>query len=83
MKLKIGYIFTSAGLNPDSVQKKVMHQIQYLNTVECECKGLFFTTENIGSSKYNEWIDFSASFSHAVFPQSASLEYVQIRPCFW
>jgi hypothetical protein len=57
-KLKIGYIFTSAGLNPDSVQKKVMHQIQYLNTADCECRGLFLTNENVGSLKYNEWIDF-------------------------
>jgi hypothetical protein len=58
MKLKIGYIFTSAGLNPDSVQKKVMHQIKYLNTAGSECRGFFLTTETIDSLNYNELIDF-------------------------
>jgi hypothetical protein len=46
MKKQI-YVFTSASIQPSSVQKKVLNQIRILNISGCVCKGLFFTTENV------------------------------------
>lgn len=44
---KLIYVFTSASIQPSSVQKKVLNQIRILNISGCVCKGLFFTTENV------------------------------------
>jgi len=45
LKMKVCYIFTSAGLVSDSVQNKVISQIRYLNKTGILCRGAFFTTE--------------------------------------
>jgi hypothetical protein len=49
------YVFTSAGLNESSVQKKVKNQIQALNEIEVFCKGLFFSTEDIPKSDNDQY----------------------------
>lgn len=41
----IVYIYTSASVKIDSVQRKVMAQIDAMNQVGTHCKGLFFTNE--------------------------------------
>ena len=41
----IVYIYTSASIKIDSVQRKVMAQINAMNHVGILCKGLFFTNE--------------------------------------
>jgi hypothetical protein len=51
------YVFTSAGLIESSVQKKVKNQIQALNDIDVNCKGLFFTTEDIENAS-NELYQF-------------------------
>lgn len=45
IKLKLCYIFLSAGLKSDSVQKKVISQIRGLNDSGVECRGFFFTND--------------------------------------
>jgi len=45
--MTILYIFTSAGLSSSSVQNKVINQIQALNHNGVNCKGLFFTTDEV------------------------------------
>jgi glycosyltransferase involved in cell wall biosynthesis len=45
MDLSLYYIFTSAGLKSDSVQKKVIAQIRAMNSSGIKCKGLFFTQD--------------------------------------
>ncbi len=56
--IDIVYIYTSASIKIDSVQRKVMSQIDAMNQVGIQCKGLFFTNEidNIQSLSTN--IDF-------------------------
>ncbi len=45
IKLKLCYIFLSAGIESDSVQKKVISQIRGLNDSGAECRGFFFTND--------------------------------------
>ncbi len=45
--MKIYYVFTSAGLKTSSVQQKVLNQIKSLKKYGVDCKGLFFTTDNV------------------------------------
>ena len=44
---KLIYVFTSASIEPSSVQKKVLAQIRILNISGCLCRGLFFATEDV------------------------------------
>ena len=45
IKLKLCYVFLSAGLKSDSVQKKVISQIRGLNDSGVECRGFFLTND--------------------------------------
>ena len=45
IKLKLCYVFLSAGLKSDSVQKKVISQIKGLNDSGVECRGFFLTND--------------------------------------
>jgi len=45
MKVEICYLFLSAGLKSDSVQKKVISQIRGLNDAGVQCRGFFFTND--------------------------------------
>lgn len=53
--MKILYVFTSAGLRPGSVQKKVLNQIRSLKNYGVECKGIFLTTDLIEQTEYPEF----------------------------
>lgn len=48
--IRVAYVFTSAGKIAGSVQTKVMNQIEALNENGVDCKGIFFTTEEITGS---------------------------------
>ncbi len=55
--MKLYYIFLSAGLKSDGVQKKVIAQINALNNTGVICHGLFFTNEVQEKTKLQEFID--------------------------
>ncbi len=57
-KLELIYVFTSASLKGDSVQAKVIAQINAMNKVGLACKGLFFTTDVALPERLNEFIEF-------------------------
>ncbi len=48
--MKILYVFTTAGMQAGSVQNKVIEQIKALRYAGADCKGLFFTTDEVSSS---------------------------------
>lgn len=60
------YVFSNAGLNESSVQKKVKNQIKALNDIGVSCKGLFFTTEDISdlSSEQYQFIKVEKASSN-------------------
>lgn len=45
--MKLIYIYSGAGIKPNSIQNKILCQIKALNKVGVDCFGLFFTTEDI------------------------------------
>ena len=56
--MKILYVFTSASNVAGSVQKKVCSQIDALIANGVECRGLFFSTDNIEQAEVYPNIDF-------------------------
>ncbi|MES2618306.1 MAG: hypothetical protein V4613_10525 [Bacteroidota bacterium] len=66
--LKISYILTSAGLQSNSVQDKVVSQIHAMNENGLMCRGLFFSTEITTEVVYDQYI--------TLFPvQQTNLKY--------
>lgn len=55
--MRILYVLASSGLKADSVQTKVMTQIQCLNKAGASCKGAFFSTEVTALTTLNDNID--------------------------
>lgn len=56
--MRITYIFTSPSLNSTSVQNKVLSQIAALNLYGAICKGAFFSTQVLDTTKYTEEVSF-------------------------
>lgn len=55
--MDILYVFTSASSNPGSIQRKIVSQINALNAIGLNCKGLFFTTDET-NEKHEPNVDF-------------------------
>jgi hypothetical protein len=47
MSTRMAYIFMSASNAGSSVQDKVLNQIKALNAIGIDCKGLFFSTDEL------------------------------------
>jgi len=56
--MKVLYILAHSSTNESSVKKKVMKQIQYLNSSDFICKGAFFTTDVLIETPLNENINY-------------------------
>ena len=56
--MRILYILPSASLGSNSVKKKVVKQIQYLNTSDIKCDGVFFSNDVIEITRFNEFINY-------------------------
>lgn len=56
--IKLYYIYTSAAIVSDSVQTKIIAQIDALNKSGIDCTGLFFSTSIDEAFNFNQYIQF-------------------------
>ncbi len=80
--MKLYYIFLSAGLKSDGVQKKVIAQIRALNNCGMNCHGLFFSSDVKELTKLTENInlipfpDTNKRYFNAIYQKKTLLKFV-------